>query len=264
MSDLFNRLSQMQKSKIVLFIRGFLGLFLLTLCACAFGAEWKNLSPGLDYVAIQPISDLKSSFVHAFRVDLSHYRLMLAFPSKNQIAGNVEQWTKDHQALLGINGGFFDPQFRSLGLRVDQKTVKSPLKPISWWGVFYIQEGTAHITSQREYLSHKSTDFAIQSGPRLIVNGNIPPLKPGIANRTALGITKSGKIIILATENLPMTTQELAVLMQKPETQEGLDCKDAINLDGGTSTQIYARINQFELDVPGLKNIADAVLLVAR
>lgn len=246
------------------FLGTFLGLLLSPSFCCAFATEWTNLKPGLDYVAIQPISDLKSSFVHAFRIDLSYYHLMLAFPSKDKMAGNVELWTKEYEALLGINGGFFDPQFHPLGLRVNQKAIKNPLKAISWWGVFHIQNNRAQITSQREYFFQKSTDFAIQSGPRLIVNGKIPTLKPGSANRTALGITNSGKVIILATENLPITTYELAALMQKPETQEGLDCKDAINLDGGTSTQLYAKINQFKLDIPGLKNIADAVLLVEK
>lgn len=244
--------------------QSFLAFILLASCSAVFATEWKNLKPGLEYAVIQPIEELKTGLVHVFRVDLSYYRLKLAFPTKNQIAGNVEQWTKDHQALLGINGGFFDPQFKSLGLRIDDQVIKSPLKPISWWGVFYVDDKTARITSYREYSPQKTVNFAIQAGPRLIINGNIPTLKPGIANRTAMGITRSGKVILLATENLPLSTQELAVLMQRPEALNGLECINAINLDGGTSTQMFAEIDQLKVDISGLKYIADAVLLVAR
>ncbi len=242
------------------------GLALLALCfsTLAWGAEWKQLSPGLEYKTIQPVPELKSGIVHAFRADLAHYRLILAFPSKTMTTENVEQLTKDHHALLGINGGFFDQRLQSLGLRVNDQVIKNPLRRVSWWGVFYIQNKKAHIVSQRKYAARQSIEFAIQSGPRLLIHGKIPALKPGIANRTALGITQSGKVIILATENLPLTTHELALLMRQPEAQNGLNCRDAINLDGGTSTQLYAQIDQFKLKVTGLKHIADAVLLVAR
>ena len=104
---------------------------------------------------------------------------------------------------------------------------------------------------------NKNIDFAVQSGTRLIINGNIPSLKPGFAERSALGITKDGKIIILVTKNTPITTTYLANLMQdKP-----LNCVNAINLDGGSSSQLFANFDNLKINSLGFSEISDAILI---
>ena len=51
-----------------------------------------------------------------------------------------------------------------------------------------------------------------------------------------------------------MTTRELAKMLKAPP----LSCIDAINLDGGSSSQLFAHINSFRLNVHGFSNISDA------
>ncbi|WP_304985700.1 phosphodiester glycosidase family protein [Coxiella-like endosymbiont] len=54
-----------------------------------------------------------------------------------------------------------------------------------------------------------------------------------------------GKVIIAITNlNLLLTPTQLAHLVKK------LNCYNALNLDGGTSSQLFARINNFSLNVP--------------
>jgi uncharacterized protein YigE (DUF2233 family) len=114
-----------------------------------------------------------------------------------------------------------------------------------------------HITNISNFNYDSDIDFAIQSGPRLLIKGAIPSLKPGVADRSALGITKDGKVIILVSTNAAMTTHELAQLLKKPP----LSCTDAINLDGGSSSQLYAHINSFQLNVHGFSNVSDAIIV---
>src|SRR5262249_13033419 len=147
-------------------------------------------------------------------------------------------------------------ELEPLGLRVKAGTVKNPVKPVSWWAVFYIANGHAYIVPQKTYKTKPSITFALQSGPRLIINGKIPSLKPGFDARSALGITRDGKLIILATQ-VALSTLQVANIMQMPENQGGLNCSDALNLDGGSSTQLFAKINDFVLDVPGLTSVTD-------
>lgn len=168
---------------------------------------------------------------------------------------SVNEYAEHSKAMVAINGGFFDKNFRSLGLRISDKQQQSPLKQISWWGVFYIKNKTAYITSARQFKKSKAIDFAVQSGPRLLINGQIPPLRPGRAERTALGINAEGQVILLVTENAPLSTTELAQLMQSPP----LNCINAINLDGGSSSQLYAAVDSFRLNVHGFSNISDAI-----
>ena len=161
---------------------------------------------------------------------------------------------------MGINGGFFDNTFHPLGLRIQKHKLENPIKAISWWGIFYIRDHKAHISSPKQFSRSDSVEFAIQSGPRLIIDGHIPSLKPGEAERSALGITADGKIIILVSAGSPMSTQKLAHFMQQPP----LSCLNAINLDGGSSSQLYARIGSFALNVHNFSNVSDAIVVKTR
>src|SRR5438105_15501300 len=107
-------------------------------------------------------------------------------------------------------------------------------------------------------------NLALQSGPRLLIRGLIPKLKPDRANRSAICITTNQELILLATEYLELTTFELASLIGQPSDDNGLDCYDALNLDGGSSTSLYANMNNFNLNIPSLVSISDAVVVKPR
>lgn len=239
-----------------------MGVILFITPVHAAPTKWQTLAPGLEYTRINSLPGLPNGNLHAFRIDLQHYRLALAFSqdygnNTNTVAGLV----RAHHAIAGVNGGFFSTELKPIGLRISEGKQRTPLKNTSWWGVFFIKNKQAYIVAQNVYKSDDNIKFAVQSGPRLLINGIIPNLKPGTADRTALGITKNGRVILLASENLPITTLQLAQIMQSSTAEGGLDCVNAINLDGGSSTQLYAKINQFILDVPGYSSITDAVLI---
>lgn len=226
---------------------------------------WKPLAPGIDYANIVPWKSNPWGHVHAFRIDLKYYRLNLAFAKdQNNRSTNVQQLATQYQAVLAVNGGFFTPDLQPIGLRIQDGKIRSRLKATSWWGVFYIKHSKPYLAAQQSYRSSPNISFAVQGGPRLIVNGQIPKLKEGDAERTAIGITRNNKIIIVATDNAPMTTTELAALMAKSGKDNGLSCYNALNLDGGHSTQMYANIGSFNLKVSGFSSITDAVLVLPK
>jgi uncharacterized protein YigE (DUF2233 family) len=226
----------------------------------ALALEWETLGPGLDYTTITPIAGLTSGKLNVFRADLKHFQLKLAYTqSYFSFVSNVEELVLQNHAVLGINGGFFGENLKPLGLRINQGKVLNTLKSTSWWGVFYIKGQFAFIDSLKNFRYQEDIDFAIQAGPRLIVDGEIPHLKPGIANRTAIGITRNGKIIIAATSNLSITTEDLAHILRND-----LNCISALNLDGGNSTRMFAAINNFRLHVPSITPVSDVILLVPR
>jgi uncharacterized protein YigE (DUF2233 family) len=231
----------------------------------AIPVHWQKLASGLEYTQIPYKSNVFKGRFYAFRIDPKAYRLELSFANEfQQNLMLIKEFVYQNHALLGINGGFFSPEAKSLGLRVKNNSVVTPLKPISWWGVLFIKNNSPRIVAMREFSFNKNISFAIQRGPRLIVNGRIPKLKPGFDDRSAIGITRNGKIIIATSYNLPLTTQQLAEILLQPEQEGGLNCIDALNLDGGTSTQLYAKIGMFELNLSGYAPVADAVLLFPR
>lgn len=237
----------------------FLGCFLLS--GMSYAATWQSLEPGMEYLDLKYRSVSQWSHIHVFRVNLQPFQLstILAKNLPNHYA-TAHEFNQYGHGLLAINGGFFNPDKTPLGLRISDKQVLNPIRHISWWGIFLVTKQHAMITSPYDFHYKKNIEFAIQSGPRLLVGGEIPHLRPGYANRSALGIDAQGRVLIVVTENLPITTNALAQVLKDPPLQ----CVDALNLDGGSSSQLYAKINNFSLDIPGFSQVSDAILIKPR
>lgn len=238
-----------------------LSLLLMVSMISAHATTWKTLSPGIEYQDLVTSPLTPWAHIHAFRIDLKDYQLDLVTAkalSKRQ--ASINELARKNHAMLAINGGFFDNNYRPLGLRIYQQQEHNPVKKISWWGIFLIKNQIPSIISSREYEPDSHTQFAIQSGPRLIINGTIPHLRPGVAERSALGLTRRNKLIVLVTEKALITTTELAHLMKAPP----LNCYNALNLDGGSSSQLYAHIQSFKLNVHGFSNVSDAIVITPK
>lgn len=230
--------------------------FFCTIPVCA-EAKWRVVAPGVEYQAI-PNPYTPWSYVHVFRIQLAQHALRVVRAKEQAF---VKELATTTSAKLAINAGFFDQHFRPLGLRVSEGKQINAAKPITWWSVFFTQNRHAHIQHTRQFSLNPAIDFAIQSGPRLLVEGEIPAtLKPGRDERTALGITKTGAVLLVVTEHAPLTTYELANIMR----QDPIAAWQAINLDGGSSTQLYANFDDLKLDVHGLSPVADALVVMEK
>lgn len=226
-----------------------------------YAASWQAIVSGIDYVDIRYRSVSQWSHIHAFRIDLAAMQLAVVLAQDlPQHYASAQAFKQYGHGLIAINGGFFNPNKTPLGLRISDKHVLNPMRPISWWGVFSIKNHHASITTPYEFRTTKDSDFAIQSGPRLLVAGQIPHLKPGYANRSALGIDTKGHVIMVVTENLPISTTDFASILKAPP----LNCVDALNLDGGSSSQLYAKVQDFKLDIPGFSQVSDAIIVKNR
>ncbi len=221
-------------------------------------SAWKNIAPGVEYQDLAHSFLTPWSHIHVFKIDLHQNELELINAKKlKRTQATVAQFAEAGKAHLAVNGGFFDRNFKPLGLRISNHVLSNELKQISWWGVFQIRNHHASIVKYPQFHDDTSIQFAIQSGPRLLIRGKIPPLKPGHADRTALGITKTGHVILLVTDRAPLTTSGLANLMRKAP----LSCEDALNLDGGSSSQLFAHFKNFEIEARGFSEVSDAILL---
>ena len=222
---------------------------------------WLMLSEGLEYQAIPVESFHPFARLNVFKIDLARYQLNLGLNDNNDDAKrtSLKQFARDNHSPLVINGGFFTPEIKPLGLRVDKGVRFNALKPISWWAIFYIKHHQAFIVPYKKLPNTKSLEFAIQAGPRLLIDGVIPKLKPGSAKRTALAISKDNALLIITTQNASLSTEELAELLKTK-----LNCTNALNLDGGSSTQLFAKGQDFELNLPGLSRASDVLFITKR
>ncbi|MDF1683311.1 MAG: phosphodiester glycosidase family protein [Legionellaceae bacterium] len=243
-------------------IQAYICFLLFSWINISIAHAWKNVAPGIEYIDMADRNLVPWSHIHVFKINLEQQALdIVTAQDLSKENASAKDFATHSKAVIAINGGFFDTQYKPLGLRIGHKHRYSKLKSISWWGVFYIANNKPHLSSYTYYKSHrKHIDFAIQSGPRLLIDGQAPKLKPGVAERTALGITEDNKIILLVTERSPMTTTTLSELMKRAP----LLCEQALNLDGGSSSQIYARLGLLNIHTHGLSNVSDAVVVKAR
>jgi len=230
--------------------------------------HWQSLAPGLAYARLEDFPTFPQGYLHAFRIDLAHYQLRVSPVVIQPLSAQFAQLYKTHQALLVVNGGFFVTRvtgLTSLGLRIDQYNVLSPPRKTKWWDIFYIKNQHAYIVPNGQFSLTPAIDFALQAGPRLIVDRRVASiLKAGSDARTAVCIQSPQQIVIVATENVLLSTQGLAEIFQRTEAQGGLNCQQALNLDGGHSTQLYAQIGDFSLQVLGYSRVADMLWVSPR
>lgn len=228
--------------------------------AYLIAAGWRSLGAGIEYINI-PYQFLSPwSQIHVIRINLNYnFFSIITARELSQKSAEIVEYIRKTDGLIAINGGFFDKAYKPLGLRISERQYKVQKKPISWWGIFYIINNKPKIINMKDFKEDRQIDFAIQAGPRLLINRKIPALKSGIAERSALGITKNNEIIVIVTENAPMSTITLAGIMRSSP----LNCYDALNLDGGSSSQLYAKIDDFRLHVQGFSSISDAIVVRA-
>lgn len=223
---------------------------------------WTQLANGLLYTSYSfDIGENTPRTIHAFNIDPAKYRLSIALAADEKEGSTVRQFAKQERALLAINGGFFTPEHTSIGLIVKDGKTLNPLHTTSWWSIFYITDGKPAISAPKDFAVKPFTSMALQAGPRLVIEGSIPKLKESISARSAIGITRDNKIIIAITQGLGISMNELAQRMKNSRYIGGLECQNAMALDGGSSSQLYAKIGKFELDFTGIARITNALIV---
>ncbi|HSA58678.1 MAG TPA: phosphodiester glycosidase family protein [bacterium] len=226
-----------------------LSVFLLFL-PLPLQAEWKTLASGLDYESRPELS------AHVFRIDPAKFRIGLLTASDfSEKALSAADYRSRGRAVLAVNGGFFDETFQAMGLLYRDGQALNPLRNAAW-GVFSMSAGGAKIFHRSEW-NPNGVSMALQVGPRLVVDGMVQKFKEAAPDRrSAVGVTADGKVVI-AVADKPMPLPEWAVFLKK-------DCPNALNLDGGNSTQIAAEVEGWSLTVEGLTAVPNAVAVFPR
>jgi uncharacterized protein YigE (DUF2233 family) len=218
-------------------------LFLLV--SFPVGAEWKSLAPGLDY------ESRPGSAAHVLRIDPAKFRIgLLAAADYARKALTAEEYRSRSGALVVVNGGFFDENFRALGLLHRDGKTQNPLRNAAW-GVFSVGLDGAKIRHRNDWVP-KGVDVALQVGPRLVVDGVVQRFKEAAPDRrSAVGVAPDGKVVIAVSEKA-LALSEWAEILKR-------DCPNALNLDGGSSTQLAAGIDGWSLIVEGLTAVPNAL-----
>jgi uncharacterized protein YigE (DUF2233 family) len=227
---------------------------------------WRQVTEGLSFAEGSFFCDRRESPVQyeAIKVDLGRQRIaVLDARNMGEKTMRVRAFVERTDAEAAINGGFFLEGFVPLGLIISGGVKKNDLRKADW-GVFYIRRGKPGLIHTREYVPDAAITEAIQAGPRLVIGGRVPALKEQISRRSALGITRTGEVILLTTKSSVSYADSLARFLARRAQDGGMDCVDALNLDGGPSTQFYADLPGLEIDTPGGYGVPNCIAVFSR
>lgn len=155
--------------------------------------------------------------------------------------------------LFGMNSGMFMEDFSPVGLFIENGKTLQKLNTRSAGGNFYMKpNGVFFITKQGKAGVSTSEDFkpnnvqyATQSGPMLVVNGQLhPDFKEGSANvniRNGVGILPDGKVLF-AMSKTEINFYDFAQFFKNK------GCKNALYLDGFVSRTYAPSQNWVQTD----------------
>jgi len=210
------------------------------------------IGPGSGGAAGDPGAPLSYRFVetpagagvHLLSADLAHVELKLLYAEDlGSSALTARQFVERSGATAVFNGPFFDLDGTPMGLLIVDGIERVPLRPVDW-GVFALDDRGPSIVHTSDWKSRPEVRQAFQVGPRLVVDGAAIPLKRQIARRTALCVLADGRVEVVVAGNAIWAGDLAAFFVAQ-------GCTSALNLDGGTSTQLYLARSGIAVDEPG-------------
>jgi uncharacterized protein YigE (DUF2233 family) len=214
---------------------------LIMIIACA-----KLSAPAQEKYIYYIADPLKEDIRFFWKTDHTAYR------SIGTLKSTMEK--NNHSLIFAMNGGMYDKNNAPQGLYIENQKLLSPLNTSNGKGNFYMKpNGVFYITTENKAVICNSTElhntknikYATQSGPLLLINGNIHlSFNKDSKNkniRNGVGILPDQKIIF-AMSTCEISFYEFADFFKQ------LGCKNAVYLDGYVSRTYLPEKNWIQTD----------------
>jgi uncharacterized protein YigE (DUF2233 family) len=179
--------------------------------------------------------------LHTVVFNSKHYTLRVV-DSPKQYGTNLGRAMTDGGFVAGVNGGYFTPEFKPLGLLVIDGTLHNPVvqtKLLS--GVLAITSDRIHVLRNREFKLGPKTREALQAGPFLMDDSRATPGLNNVKRAARTFIATDGKTDFALGVMYSPTLAEAGELLATPDAVPGLTIRRALNFDGGRSTGFWVR-----------------------
>lgn len=254
----------------------------------AASAKWQTVSPPQSGAATwQPIGALRAqslghgatlyqgkarSLAGASEINLVVFdsrqcaMKVIDQPQPNASGGVLTSLMRSHNAIAGVNGGFFHPDFQPLGIFIasGRKTGQFTSNQLLSGSVLVIGR-EPYLIWNSEFLGEQGVTDLIQCGPRLVDSGRpIEGLKTDRqADRTFVATDGKRTWAIGAVRSTSLAA--LAALLAESNVIPGLRVQRALNLDGGHSTAFWARTTTgHEISQPGFSTVRNYLAIIPR
>jgi len=222
----------------------------LLLAASPLQADWRidstktlgSPAPGVEVIETECSSGEKTARLTAILFsDRQHTLRVIDSPAPGN--ATLENTLRRENAIAGVNGGYFQPDFRPVGLAIaDGKTLGRFKQAKLLSGIVGVTpKGAISIIRSPAYASQKPAfTQALQCGPMLVQNGApVPGLESTrLARRTAVATAPNHRRALIRLTST--TLADTAKILSLPGIFGDWSPQTALNLDGGSSTGLWA------------------------
>lgn len=205
---------------------------------------WKAVAPDLWSAQVTlPGGAIFSSELLAFRSTLSNFSVAILKASEIGMQRSTVRYLADSAgAVVAVNGSFFDEYGKPLGLIVSRGIVAQSIQRRSntLTSVFAIVGGKPRIMSRSDF-DVAGVTSALQAGPRLLSKGEkVSGLaeRDAVTRRSGLCLDRQGALVLYATSS---RLRGVSLRQLQDVLINSFECVDALNLDGGGSSQMFFR-----------------------
>jgi len=167
--------------------------------------------------------------------------------------------------LAGVNGGYFDPDYRPIGLLVVDGTVITPLQKAKLLsGVLSAVPKKIQILRVSEFSIAQKPEAAVEAGPMIVDLGKaVRGLEATrMARRTFVALGSGDKAALGFCSDV--TLADLATILMMAMTTD-FKLQRALNLDGGSSSAFwFKRENGTIFSIGEEKTVRDFVALAPK
>ncbi len=180
---------------------------------------------------------------------------------------SVNSLCRQSKAVACINANFFDPDGEALGLVLSHGVIRHPTHQggNTLTGILQVTRREPRIVGRSEFQPGAVLE-AVQAGPRLVTDGKaVAGIRDsGRARRSGVCIDSRGRLIFLAggVGRAGWSVEDLQAAL----LDSNLNCVEALNLDGGGSTQLFvsglapgAPAGTEDINIEGYDNIPIAL-----
>jgi len=219
---------------------------------------WQSIAPGVEYRELKIDHGDRSDRLRMARIDPAQTQLRVLYdPDRPR---RVSEWLSASNALVAVNGNFFDPQNQALGLVIQDGQRRGGVVYEGFGGMFAVNGDEVRVRwNVDEPYTGEPLTHALQNFPMLVLPGGAA--NPDIDDngrrslRTAVGQDRSGRVVFVVSPGLTFTLTEFGQWLAASD----LDLNAALNLDGGTSSGLVLRSGQRNLGVDSWVPVPDVI-----
>lgn len=168
-------------------------------------------------------------------------------------------------AVAGCNASYFHADGRPLGLVIADGTVLHRQERANLLsGILAVRGGRITLERASAFRGPEGVDEAVQAGPWLLESAEPVAGLDGVkrARRTLVATDGKGRWAMVVTTHA--TLAETARILASGNAFPSWQPREALNLDGGGSSALWAATSPVPLSIPEFGNVKNFLLLVPR